>query len=168
MGAILSMLNGSRNVDIVSSSEELSKRDCAEYEMYMAKFNLSSEYTENFNSTGSVYASPILYGTAHHFAGGDISDRYTIEQTKLCRGVADCVIIDEVDDVLIDHLNELVIVGEPIPGMQVMKSVYNLIFSVINVFSRSLTNGTNHTELPDDGMYTLLSIIVHSLHTEGK
>lgn len=105
LAAYLNSISGN-SVHIITANEYLAKRD----EQWMRPlYNFlgisSSVNLKLLNSTQKkeVYTSSVLYGTSSEFCFDYLRDGTTINQEKCVQKSLDCVIIDELDSILIDE-----------------------------------------------------------------
>ena len=127
-----------KKVDIVTSSSVLAKRDHMEAENFFKMLGLSSGYNpsgisgdekitkHNFLSyKREVYKKDIVYGDAGSFEGDVVRDMEGGVGGKLtrCDRAQECLILDEVDSMLLDERGKSTMLAKHISGMEYLEPV---------------------------------------------
>ena len=115
-----------RQVDIVTSSDVLAKRDTLRHQAFYNLFGITASHNTDGRRDGEAkdcYLSPIVYGDILNFNGDALSD--TSANVRHGRAF-DIVIVDEEDDPLIDRYNMKVQLSKGIPAFDVLS--YLLIY----------------------------------------
>uniref|UniRef100_A0A182UX31 Uncharacterized protein n=1 Tax=Anopheles merus TaxID=30066 RepID=A0A182UX31_ANOME len=121
-------------VDIVTSSPVLAKRDSEVnkdiYELFEVSVHHNcSEDLEQRKETYSNYQ--VVYGDLASFQRDYLLDRFYGKNILGDRDFS-CVIVDEVDSMLVDKGNNMLYLSHDIPGMDKLESVYVFIWQAIN------------------------------------
>ena len=134
--AIFAMLG--KKVDIVTSSSVLAERDQIASESFFAMLGLSSGYNpsgisgdgkitkHNFVSCKKeIYKKDIVYGDTGSFEGDIVRDMEGGVAGKLTRGdrAQECLILDEVDSMLLDERGKSTMLAKHISGMEYLEPV---------------------------------------------
>lgn len=122
-------LNGEKP-DIVTSSEVLAKRDAEEFSELYEFFGLKCHHNfgNNLKEKKEIYKNEIIYGTAHSFEADILQEVFYREETRGERGFP-CVIIDEVDSMLLDGIHDCTYLSSPIPALEEATIFLKLIWS---------------------------------------
>lgn len=105
MAFIMGMQN--RAVDIITSAAYLAQRDHDRFKNFFLRFGISTSHICHKNQRTTHFSGQILYGTVTDFEFAFMRDRLNSvglyeERSKYVQRNFDCVIIDEVDNLLID------------------------------------------------------------------
>lgn len=107
-------------VDVSTSSSELAQRDAKEYANFYQHFGwFVGDNTDEQLSSGEKlsYRADVVYGDINHFIGDDLHQRLLMP-VKGTRGLGALHVVDEVDNLFIDNLNMLEMLGLPAPGFE--------------------------------------------------
>ncbi|XP_063043369.1 protein translocase subunit SecA-like [Engraulis encrasicolus] len=108
-----------QKVDIISSSPVLAERDVEEWKVFYEQLGL----TVNCNTNKSeeqlkkCYKCHVVYGTTENFAGDWLRHHFNREYIRTDRKF-ECVIVDEVDSLMLDKGLEVVYLSSTMPAMQ--------------------------------------------------
>ena len=123
--AAIKALQG-HNIDIITSSPLLAKRDAAEWNGFFQKLNLSCSHNIDPNykkGAKECYEHKIVYGDVATFQGDWLKtvhkDLGTFGNRKI-----DSIIVDEVDSMLIDGSNKLVKLSSPLIGAEYLSPIF--------------------------------------------
>ena len=136
MFAAMQMLDG-HLVDISTSSSELVHRDVREFADFYQHFawlvgdNTKHQYT---GSVKDAYHADLVYGDINSFIGDELHQRVygTVKDT---RGLADLHVVDEVDNLLIDNLDMMVMLGSAIPGFEQLNALYATMYGTFKDYA---------------------------------
>ena len=119
MYALINAIQG-RQVDIVTSSDVLAKRDTLKHQAFYNLFGINASHNTDGRKDGEAndcYLSPIVYGDILNFNGDALSD--TSANVRYGRAF-DIIIVDEEDDPLVDRYNMKVQLSKGIPTFDVL------------------------------------------------
>ena len=115
----------SKQVDIVTSSITLAKRDAHERKNFYSMFDLTvahnNDETTYVQEVKECYNAHIVYGTSSQFQFDILRHDFSLLNTRANRGY-DAVIIDEVDSMLIDENSTIARLADHLPGMEWLNS----------------------------------------------
>lgn len=121
-------------VDIISSSPVLAERDRKDWEPFYKKFKLKVGCNIGVSSEAAwkkCYESDIVYGTTSSFAGDWLRHHFLRKEVRGNRKFQ-CVIVDEVDSLMLDKGLEVVYLSDKIPAMQSMNTVLLWIWCLVS------------------------------------
>ncbi|KAJ8342053.1 hypothetical protein SKAU_G00319810 [Synaphobranchus kaupii] len=129
MFAALRALRGEK-VDVVSSSSVLCERDAAECADFFSYFGLTVD--TNTNKTKDTdrkicYQKDIVYGTVETYAADHLRQIFEMKDVRPDRRY-DCIIIDEVDLLLLDQGIQLTYLSSPMVSMQHLNIILTMIW----------------------------------------
>lgn len=113
-------------VDIITSSPLLAKRDAAEWNGFFQKLNLSCSHNIDPNykkGSKECYEHKIVYGDVATFQGDWLKTVHKDLGTFGSRKI-DSIIVDEVDSMLIDGSNKLVKLSSPLVGAEYLSPIF--------------------------------------------
>jgi superfamily II DNA/RNA helicase len=149
--AMLAVLNGlkSKNVDVITSSSVLAKRDAEEWSSFYDIFGLTNGHnitTGHVAGLKECYTKNIVYGDALHYQADTLRDEYKLLGTKGGRNFANSVaLIDEVDSMLIDDSGRIAKLATPAPSMEYLAPIFvtsfNYLKQLVNYFKEEEING---------------------------
>ena len=141
MLAVILALRGN-NVDVVTSSPLLARRDVKEWGGFFAKFNLTAmesypiglskcETPDEMDAhLASTYKSNIVYGTVGNLTADTLRQEFEKKTIRGSRGY-DAIIVDEVDFMTLDNGVQVTYLSHASSGMrhveQVLASIWNMI-----------------------------------------
>lgn len=122
------------NVDIISSSPVLAERDAKEWRVFYENLGITVDY--NTNKTGvqelrKCYNCQVVYGTTKDLAGDWLRHWFKRENVRLERKFQ-CVIVDEVDSLMLDKGLEVVYIDSEMPVMETLNVILAQIWFVVN------------------------------------
>ncbi|KAE9547960.1 hypothetical protein FO519_008827, partial [Halicephalobus sp. NKZ332] len=114
-------------VDIITSSPVLAQRDCAEMtKLYEAmNLNVSHNCDEDTEKRKQSYKADVIYGEIsrfqrdyllHHFYRKNILGNRERDRS--------CVIVDEVDNMLLDNGNNMLYLSHSVPGLNLLEPLF--------------------------------------------
>ena len=128
-----------KQVDIITSSPVLAKRDADDWKPFYREFALevanNVESTED-SETRIAYNSNILYGTVGSFAGDILQSNFAMNDVRNERRF-DLVIVDEVDAMLIDQGVQFTYLSHSVAstGMRHLEPVLARIWAIVSRFA---------------------------------
>ncbi|MCE2731530.1 MAG: hypothetical protein LW599_05555, partial [Rickettsiaceae bacterium] len=138
--AIIKALQG-YSVDIVTSSPILARRDAEEKASLFAMFGLSARHncdkSDNIDSFRGCYDGDIVYGDVANFQYDVLRHEYKGYGTRGQR-VFECVIVDEVDSMLIDESGKIAMLASHLPGSEYIEFLYSSIWLRLNFIDSRL------------------------------
>jgi len=143
--AILGMQG--KNVDILTSSPLLARRDAAEWKKFYSIFDLTSTNNTDEPTTSDnederskkIYENSIVYGTVSSFAADILRDEFQMKDIRRTRGFQ-TVIVDEVDLMMLDHGVQLTYLSHRAAGMRHIEPVIAAIWVTVSQYSSLSTN----------------------------
>lgn len=143
--AIIKALEGNK-VDIVTSSQVLARRDAEEKASLFAMFGLSASHNcdkvDNIESVRGCYEADIVYGDVANFQYDVLRHEYKGYGTRGKR-VFECVIVDEVDSMLIDESGKIAMLASHLPGSEYIQFLYSSIWLRLNLIDSRLARIDN-------------------------
>ncbi|KAJ8342052.1 hypothetical protein SKAU_G00319800 [Synaphobranchus kaupii] len=129
MFAALRALRGEK-VDVVSSSSVLCQRDAEECADFFSYFGLTVD--TNTNKTKNTdrkkcYQKDIVYGTVETYAADHLRQIFEMKDVRPVRRY-DCIIIDEVDLMLLDQGIQVTYLSSPMVSMQHLNIILTMIW----------------------------------------
>ncbi|XP_063728185.1 protein translocase subunit SecA-like [Symsagittifera roscoffensis] len=125
--AIYKALVENENVDIITSSVVLAERDAKEHKELYRLFGLNAEHNnvDGMNKRQEMYSkSHVIYGDISCFQRDLLLDRFYNVGNGIESRKVGCVIVDEVDSMLIDKGNNTLYLSHNIPGMDALEPLY--------------------------------------------
>ncbi|XP_026798764.3 protein translocase subunit SecA-like [Pangasianodon hypophthalmus] len=122
------------SVDIISSSQVLAERDAKEWLLFYKKLGITVDYNVNKTEVEDLrkcYACQVVYGTTESFAGDWLRHRFQREKVRPGRQFQ-CVIVDEVDSLMLDKGLEVVYLNSEMPVMEPLNLILAKIWFVVN------------------------------------
>ncbi|XP_048834893.1 uncharacterized protein LOC125709921 [Brienomyrus brachyistius] len=132
MYAALRVLRGEK-VDIVSSSSVLCQRDSKEWSQFYKELGITVGTNTGNEDQNECYQNDIIYGTVDAFAADYLRQIFEMKDTRLNREFQ-CVIIDEVDSLLLDNGVQLTYLSDDIAGIQHLNTVLSLIWGHVSQY----------------------------------
>ncbi|XP_033853276.3 uncharacterized protein LOC117398398 isoform X1 [Acipenser ruthenus] len=166
MFAAMRVLMGEK-VDIVSSSSVLSERDAEEWSKFYDHFGIKVD-TNTAKTTDEdrkkCYQSDIVYGTVETFAADYL--RQTFELKDICPDREfQCIIIDEVDSLLLDRGVQLTYLSTDTVSMYHLNTVLTMIWSTVSQYGLVATENRTFIRGPPLPFY---KAVYDSIDTEGS
>ncbi|KAM6919227.1 uncharacterized protein FYW49_008750 [Xenentodon cancila] len=130
MFAVLRVLRGEK-VDVVSSSSVLCQRDAEEWREFYKYFDITVD--TNTSKTGytelkECYQKDVVYGTIDSFAADHLRQIFEMKDVRPNRSYQ-CIIIDEVDSLLLDQGVQMTYLSNPMVAMQHLNTILTMIWS---------------------------------------
>jgi len=154
LAAYRALWHGHR-VDIVSSAENLARRDAHEYKDFYQEVGLTVgtnvdfyvKYRHDGKPAGqNVYERNILYGTTSLFEGDALRD-FELTDT-VARREKECLIVDEVDSLLVDSRNFITKLTDSSNGLAKLSEVRRMMWMHLNTLALS-NGGQEFPEMKD-------------------
>ncbi|KAK9971313.1 hypothetical protein ABG768_024687 [Culter alburnus] len=124
--------------DIISSSPVLAKRDAEEWSAFYNELNITVDANTNKSKDTELkkcYEHQVVYGTTQDFAGDFLRQRFHRQDVRPKREFQ-CVIVDEVDSLMLDKGLEVVYLNSNIPLMESLNVILAEIWLIINQLKR--------------------------------
>ncbi|KAK9971323.1 hypothetical protein ABG768_024697 [Culter alburnus] len=137
MFAAYQALNG-KTPDIISSSPVLAERDAEEWSPFYKELGITVNVNTNKPKDTELkkcYECQVVYGTTQDFAGDFLRQRFHRKYVRPKREF-DCVIVDEVDSLMLDKGLEVVYLNSNIPLMESLNGILAEIWFIINQLKR--------------------------------
>uniref|UniRef100_H3B1F6 Uncharacterized protein n=1 Tax=Latimeria chalumnae TaxID=7897 RepID=H3B1F6_LATCH len=157
MFAAMRVMKGEK-VDIVSSSSVLSQRDAQEWEKFYKVFNITVDTNTDKATDESrykCYQSDIVYGTVETFAADFLRQDFEQKNIRPNRKFQ-CIIVDEVDFLLLDHGVQLTYLSSDITSLQHLSPVLAMIWSAVSQYALVATNSKTFLRGPPLPFYRTL------------
>ncbi|KAM9449930.1 protein translocase subunit SecA 1-like [Clarias gariepinus] len=122
------------SVDIISSSPVLAERDAKEWHSFYKNLGITVNCNANKKCAEDLrkcYACQVVYGTTQEFAGDWLRHRFQRENVRHERKFQ-CVIVDEVDSLMLDKGLEVVYLNSEMPAMEPLNVILAKIWFVVN------------------------------------
>ncbi|MGH0152719.1 UNVERIFIED_CONTAM: hypothetical protein FKN15_023203 [Acipenser sinensis] len=136
MFAVFRVLKGEK-IDIVSSSSVLSERDAKDWKDFYSLFNITvdtnTDKTED-EDRNRCYGSDVVYGTVCTFAADYLHQNFEMKQI-FPQPRFQCIIVDEVDSLLLDEGLRLTYISSDMPGMQHLGPILAMIWSSVSKYA---------------------------------
>ena len=131
--AILRVKQG-KTVDVVTSSPVLAARDVEKMQTLFKHFHIIASHNceEDLDRRKSAYKCQIVYGDLQHFQR-DFLLHYFYKKNILGDRKRQCVIVDEVDNMLLDNGNNMLYLSHSIAGMESLRSLFVFLHRAVNV-----------------------------------
>ncbi|XP_016117556.1 protein translocase subunit SecA-like [Sinocyclocheilus grahami] len=120
--------------DIISSSPVLAERDAKEWSAFYKRLNITVDVNTNKskdNELRKCYECQVVYGTTDSFAGDFLRQRFHRKDVRPKREFQ-CVIVDEVDSLMLDKGLEVVYLSTEVPLMESLNGMLANIWFVVN------------------------------------
>ncbi|KAJ8342045.1 hypothetical protein SKAU_G00319730 [Synaphobranchus kaupii] len=165
MFAALRALRGEK-VDVVSSSSVLCERDAAECADFFSYFGLTVD--TNTNKTKDTdrkicYQKDIVYGTVETYAADHLRQTFEMKDVRPDRRY-ECIIIDEVDLLLLDQGIQVTYLSSPMVSMQHLNIILTMIWGHACQYGLIYTGYQTFVRGPPASFF---KAIFDSMDTEG-
>ncbi|KAL1277219.1 hypothetical protein QQF64_023892 [Cirrhinus molitorella] len=123
-----------QNPDIISSSPVLAERDAKEWSAFYKELNITVDVNTNKSEDDELkkcYECQVVYGTTSDFAGDFLRQRFHRKDVRSNREFQ-CVIVDEVDSLMLDKGLEVVYLNSNMPVMETLNGLLAEIWLIIN------------------------------------
>ncbi|XP_073763939.1 protein translocase subunit SecA-like [Danio rerio] len=120
--------------DIISSSPVLAERDCREWLRFYKELNITADVNTNKSNDKELkecYECQVVYGTAQTFAS-DFLQQCSHRREVRPKREFQCVIVDEVDSLMLDKGLEVVYLNTDVPLMESFNEILAEIWLIIN------------------------------------
>ena len=135
--ATLAILRVKQNkvVDVITSSPVLAARDCEKMQLLFKALHITASHNceEQLDARKLAYKSQIVYGVTCNIFNG--ISYYTIFTNINILGdrKKQCVIVDEVDNMLLDNGNNMLYLSHNVAGMESLMSLFVFLHRAVNV-----------------------------------
>ncbi|XP_056092507.1 protein translocase subunit SecA-like [Rhinichthys klamathensis goyatoka] len=138
MFAAYQVLKREKKPDIISSSPVLAERDAEEWSAFYKELGITVDVNTNKSIDKELkkcYDCQVVYGTVDSFAGDFLRQRFHRKDVRPKREFQ-CVIVDEVDSLMLDKSLEVVYLNSNIPLMEPLNAILAEIWLIINQLKR--------------------------------
>lgn len=135
MFAVLHVLRGEK-VDVVSSSSVLCQRDAKEWTNFYKYFGMTADTNTDKTKDEDrkkCYQKDVVYGTIEAFAADHLRQIFEMKDVRPDRGYQ-CIIIDEVDSLLLDQGVQLTYLSSPMVSMQHLNIILAMIWGHVSQY----------------------------------
>ncbi|KAG5679169.1 hypothetical protein PVAND_008759 [Polypedilum vanderplanki] len=166
--AVIKILMGEKFIDVITSNSVLAQEGMNDRESFYAIFNISvgcNNFVRDYvRDMKECYKADVVYGTMGNFQGDYLRHGFENLNTRGNRGFG-CIILDEVDSILLDNGGHITKLATPFPGMDFIKYVYIKIWQELLKYDAEIPklfedklkikseelkrNGTNENELQE-------------------
>ncbi|KAF6733932.1 Protein translocase subunit SecA [Oryzias melastigma] len=136
MLAVLRVLRGEK-VDVVSSSSVLCQRDAEEWGKFFKHFGITVDTNTNKTEDSErkeCYQKDVIYGTIETFAADHLRQIFEMKDVRPDRKYQ-CIIIDEVDSLLLDQGVQLTYLSSPMVCMQHLNTILAMIWGHVRQYA---------------------------------
>ncbi|KAG9274067.1 hypothetical protein AMEX_G10872 [Astyanax mexicanus] len=165
MFAVLRALRGEK-VDVLSSSCVLCKRDAQEWTKFYSWFGITvdtnTDKTED-RDRKKCYQKDVVYGTIEAFAADHLRQIFEMKDVRPDRSYQ-CIIIDEVDSLLLDQGVQLTYLSSPMVSMQHLNIILTMIWGHVSKYGFLSTGHQTFVQGPPASFF---KAIFDSIDTEG-
>ena len=130
--AVIKAIINCYDVDIVTSSNILAKRDALEKKEFYEVFGLSVDYCREEESSKKdclqCYKANICYGDCLNFEADILRTYYLGKCGRGYKRDYDCIIIDEIDNITIDNIKNRTEILDNFPGYKFLEFFYLFIY----------------------------------------
>lgn len=135
MFAALRVLRG-ETVEIVSSSSILCQRDAEEWSNFYKHFGItvdSNTDQDNDENRRECYSKDIVYGSIEAFAADHLRQIFEMKNVMPNRS-PQCILIDEVDSLLLDQGVQQTYLSSPVVSMQHLNTILAMIWAHVSQY----------------------------------
>lgn len=135
MFAALRVLRG-EPVEVVSSSSVLCQRDAKEWSDFYKHFGITVDSNTNKDDDESrreCYRKDVVYGTIEAFAADHLRQIFEMKDVMPHRN-PQCIVIDEVDSLLLDQGVQQTYLSSPVVSMQHLNTILAIIWTHVNQY----------------------------------
>ncbi|XP_030607439.1 LOW QUALITY PROTEIN: uncharacterized protein LOC115795602 [Archocentrus centrarchus] len=164
MFAVLRVLRGEK-VDVVSSSSVLCQRDAEEWTEFYKYFGITVDTNTNKakdEDRKECYRKDVVYGTIETFAADHLRQIFEMKDVRPDRSFQ-CIIIDEVDSLLLDQGVQLTYLSSPMVSMQHLNTILTMIWSHVCQYGFLSTGHQTFVRGPPASFF---KVIYDSMNTE--
>ncbi|XP_028831511.1 uncharacterized protein LOC114787783 [Denticeps clupeoides] len=120
MFAAYLVIEKKKKVDIITSSPVLAKRDAKSWRDFYKRLGVSVGFnSDNYGQNDECYKHDVVYGTTRDFAGDWLRHR-SMRQGGRGNREFQCVIVDEVDSLLLDKGLDIVYMSTDMPTIEML------------------------------------------------
>ncbi|GLD68603.1 uncharacterized protein AKAME5_001991600 [Lates japonicus] len=165
MFAALRALRGEK-VDVVSSSSLLCERDAKEWTEFYKYFGITVD--TNTDKTDDkdrkqCYQKDVIYGTIEAFAADHLRQVFEMKDVRTDRSFQ-CIIIDEVDSLMLDQGVQMTYLSSPMVSMQHLNVILVMIWSHVSQYGFLSTGYQTFVQGPPASFF---KAIFDSIDIEG-
>ncbi|XP_028282490.1 uncharacterized protein LOC114449221 [Parambassis ranga] len=164
MFAVLRVLQGEK-VDVVSSSSVLCQRDAEEWAEFYKYFGITVDTNTNKNQDEDrkkCYQKDVVYGTIEAFAADHLRQIFEMKDVRPDRKYQ-CIIIDEVDSLLLDQGVQLTYLSSPMVSMQHLNTILAMIWGHVSQYGFLSAGNKTFVQSPPASFF---KAIFDSMNTE--
>ncbi|KAM8734729.1 uncharacterized protein AB9X84_023451 [Acanthopagrus schlegelii] len=165
MFAALRALRGEK-VDVVSSSSVLCQRDAEEWNDFYKFFGITADTNTNKTKDEDrkdCYQKDVVYGTIEAFAADHLRQVFEMKDVRPDRGYQ-CIIVDEVDSLLLDQGVQMTYLSSPMVSMQHLNIILAMIWTHISQYGFLSAGQQTFVRGPPASFF---KAIFDSMNTEG-
>lgn len=132
IAAVRCMLDKKTTVDIITSSSLLAERDAKQLHRLYKELGLTVAHNceERKEAREKAYKARILYGDMQHFQRDFLLHTFYRKNIRGSRR-QDCVIVDEVDSMMLDNGNHMLYLSHKVPSLKLLDSLFVFIFGQV-------------------------------------
>ncbi|KAM9724268.1 uncharacterized protein ACNS7B_019401 [Menidia menidia] len=167
MFAALRVFRGEK-VDVVSSSSVLCERDAAECSDFFKYLGITVDVNTNKtedDARKSCYQKDVIYGTIETFAADHLRQIFEMKDVRPDRSYQ-CIIIDEVDSLLLDQGVQLTYLSSPMVSMQHLNTILAMIWGHVCQYGFLSTGQKSFVQAPPASFYTAIFDSINTEDTE--
>ncbi|XP_008298026.1 uncharacterized protein LOC103370675 [Stegastes partitus] len=169
MFAVLRVLRGEK-VDVVSSSSVLCQRDAEEWAEFYKYFGITVD--TNTNKTDDkdrkeCYQKDVVFGTIEAFAADYLRQIFEMKDVRPDRNFQ-CIIIDEVDSLLLDQGVQLTYLSSPMVSMQHLNIILAMIWGHVSQYGFISAGHQTFVQGPPASFYRAIFDSIDTEETEIK
>ncbi|XP_063049275.1 uncharacterized protein LOC134443419 [Engraulis encrasicolus] len=149
MFAALRALRGER-VDVLSSSSVLCQRDAQDFAEFYKSLGLTVDKNTNKEKDEDrkqCYQKNVVYGTIGTFAADHLRQTFEMKDVRSDRGYQ-CVIVDEVDSLLLDEGVQMTYLSSPVVSMQHLNTLLAMIWTHVSQYGYLATENQTFVQGP--------------------
>ncbi|XP_036929417.1 uncharacterized protein LOC119005671, partial [Acanthopagrus latus] len=165
MFAALRALRGEK-VDVVSSSSVLCQRDAEEWNNFYKFFGITADTNTNKTKDEDrkdCYQKDVVYGTIEAFAADHLRQVFEMKDVRPDRDYQ-CIIVDEVDSLLLDQGVQMTYLSSPMVSMQHLNIILAMIWTHISQYGFLSAGQQTFVRGPPASFF---KAIFDSMNTEG-
>ncbi|TKS66073.1 hypothetical protein D9C73_000129 [Collichthys lucidus] len=167
MFAVLRVLRGEK-VDVVSSSSVLCQRDAKEWTNFYKYFGVTADTNTNKTTDEDrkeCYQKDVVYGTIEAFAADHLRQIFEMKDVRPDRSYQ-CIIIDEVDSLLLDQGVQLTYLSSPMVSMQHLNIILAMIWGNVSQYGFLSTGHQSFVQGPPASFFKAIFDSIDTEETE--
>ncbi|KAL2096796.1 hypothetical protein ACEWY4_006003 [Coilia grayii] len=167
MFAALRALRGEK-VDVVSSSSVLCQRDAKEWNDFYSHLGITIDTNTNKTEDGDrkkCYQKDVVYGTIEAFAADHLRQIFEMKDVRPDRRYQ-CIIINEVDSLLLDEGVQLTYLSSPMVSMQHLNTILAMIWSHVSQYGFLSTGHRTFVQGPPASFFKAIFDSIDTDETE--